>query len=104
MLLILSATSATTKADTGTLRIVFGKIGLIAAVGSGDGVLTFHGKQYPFVVAGGSVGATVGVSTTALRGTASNLRAAGDLAGLYTGIDPMRTSATKSAVIHQDHI
>ena len=81
-----SATAIPSQADTGTLRIVFGKAGLVAAVGSGEGVLTFHGKHYAFLVAGASIGATLGVSTTVLRGTALNISTPGDLAGTYTGV------------------
>jgi hypothetical protein len=85
-LLLWSATATPSQADTGTLRIVFGKAGLVAAVGSGEGILTFHGKHHAFLVAGGSIGATVGVSTSVLRGTALNISTPGDLAGTYTGV------------------
>jgi hypothetical protein len=85
--LILWTTAATpSQADTGTLRVVFGKMGLVGAVGSGEGILTFHGKHYAFVVAGASIGATLGVSTSVLRGTALNISAPSDLAGTYTGV------------------
>lgn len=73
------------RADTGTVRVVFGKIGLVGAVGSGEGVLTFHGKRYGFLVAGGSFGATVAASAAVLKGTARNLTNPSDLAGTYTG-------------------
>jgi hypothetical protein len=85
-LFLWSATATPSQADTGTLRIVFGKVGLVAAVGSGEGVLTFHGKHYAFLVAGASIGATLGVSTTVLRGTAINISTPSDLAGTYTGV------------------
>jgi ABC-type enterobactin transport system permease subunit len=80
-----SAAVTTSQADTGTLRLVFGKAGAVAAVGSGEGVLTFHGKRYPFIIAGASVGATLGVSASVLRGTATNISTPNDLAGTYTG-------------------
>jgi hypothetical protein len=86
MLFLWSATASPSQADTGTLRVVFGKAGLVAAVGSGEGVLTFHGKRYAFIVAGGSVGATLAASTSVLRGTALNLNSPADLAGTYTDI------------------
>ena len=85
-LLLWSATATPSQADTGKLHIVFGKAGLVAAVGSGEGILTFHGKHYAFLVAGGSIGATVGVSTSVLRGTALNINSPSDLAGTYTGV------------------
>jgi len=80
-----TATATPSLADTGTLRVVFGKAGVLAAMGSGEGVLTFHGKRHEFIVVGGSVGATVAASTTILRGTALNISNPGDLAGTYTG-------------------
>ena len=55
----------------------------IVGVGGGKGVLTFHGKRYPFTVSGMSVGFTVGASTTKFVGRALNLRSPGDLAGSY---------------------
>jgi hypothetical protein len=81
-----SATATPSQADTGTLRVVFGKAGLVAAVGSGEGILTFHGKHYAFLVAGASIGATLAASTSVLRGTALNISTPGDLAGTYTGV------------------
>jgi hypothetical protein len=85
-LLLWSATASPSQADTGTLRVVFGKAGLLAAIGSGEGILTFHGKHYPFIVAGASIGATIGVSASALRGTAHFINSPADLAGTYTGV------------------
>jgi hypothetical protein len=82
-----SASATPSQADAGTLRIVFGKIGLVAAAGRGAGILTFHGKHYAFVVAGASSGAIpLGVSASVLRGTALNVSTPDDLAGTYTGV------------------
>jgi len=80
-----SATATPSHADTGKLRVVFGKAGLIAAAGSGEGILTFHGKHYAFLVVGASIGATLALSTSVLRGTALNISMPSDLAGTYTG-------------------
>lgn len=85
-LFVWGATATPSQADTGTLRIVFGKAGLLAAIGSGEGILTFHGKHYSFIVAGASIGATIGVSASVLRGTAHFISSPGDLAGTYTGV------------------
>lgn len=85
-LLLWSATATPSQADTGTLNVVFGKAGLVGAVGSGEGTLTFHGKHYAFIVVGGSIGATLGFSTSVLRGTAHNISTPSDLAGTYTGV------------------
>ena len=72
-----------TRAETGTVNVVFTKGGFIVGVGGGKGVLTFRGKNYPFTVSGMSVGFTVGASTTKFVGRALNLRSPGDLAGSY---------------------
>ena len=85
-LVLWSATAAPSQAHTGTLRVVFGKAGLIAAVGTGEGILTFHGKRYAFLVAGASIGATLAASTSVLRGTALNISTPSDLARTYTGV------------------
>jgi hypothetical protein len=84
--LLWGATTTPSQADTGTLRIVFGKAGTVAAIGGGRGVLTLHGEHYAFIVAGVSIGATVGVSASILRGTARFINTASDLAGTYTGV------------------
>jgi len=74
------------KADTGTVRVVFTKGGIIVGVGSGRGVLTFKGHHYPFRVGGMSVGFTVGASTTNLQGQALNMKSPGDIQGSYSVI------------------
>src|SRR4051812_4467496 len=82
--MLTSAAIATpASAEIGTVRVVFTKGGFIVGVGSGQGVLTFRGKSYPFTVSGMSVGFTVGASTTKFVGRAINLRSPGDLAGSY---------------------
>ena len=80
-LTIWTATANPSQADTGTVHVLFSKAGVIAAVGSGKGELTFHGKKYLFEVSGASLGATLGLSVTEFVGRALNLRAPGDLAG-----------------------
>lgn len=71
------------RADTGAVSVVFTKGGFIVGVGGGRGVLTLHGKHYPFTVSGMSVGFTVGASTTKFVGRALNIHNPGDLAGSY---------------------
>ena len=74
------------KAETGTVRVVFTKGGFIVGVGGGHGVLYFRGHRYPFRVSGMSVGFTIGASTTQLSGQALNLRSPGDIQGNYAVI------------------
>ena len=52
VLLMSMGLATTTRAETGTVRVVFTKGGFIVGVGAGKGVLTFHGKHSPFTVSG----------------------------------------------------
>jgi hypothetical protein len=80
------ATTNASLADTGRVHVLFSKAGVIAAIGSGTGVLTFHGKKYPFDVSGASLGATLALSVNEFVGQAENLSNPGDLAGTYTAL------------------
>ncbi len=85
-LVALASLSTASQAETGSVRVVFTKAGFIVGVGSGRGVLTFRGRNYPFVVSGMSVGFTIGGSTTQLVGHALNVRVPSDIAGSYGAI------------------
>ena len=74
------------RADTGTVRVVFTKGGFIVGVGGGHGVLHFRGRNYRFTVSGMSVGFTVGASTSHLVGHALNLQSPTDIQGHYSAI------------------
>jgi hypothetical protein len=50
----------------GTVSVVFAKAGLIVGAGGGRGVLTYRGRDYPFRVAGLSLGITIGASAMRL--------------------------------------
>src|SRR5467141_837677 len=78
--------TSTSQAETGAVRVVFTKAGFVVGVGSGRGVLTFRGRNYPFRVSGASLGATIGASTSQLTGRALNLRGPGDIAGTYSAL------------------
>ena len=86
-LLLWNAAATPAQADTGTLRVVFGKVGLVAAVGSGEGVLTFQGKRYGFLVAGASIGPTLALSTNVLHGTAPGFFDLSQLTALLPRLD-----------------
>jgi hypothetical protein len=81
--LLASCLASPSQADSGAVRVVFTKGGFIIGVGGGQGVLTFHGRHYPFNVSGMSVGFTIGASTTQLSGQALNLRNPRDIEGTY---------------------
>ena len=68
----LAGFSTPSRAETGSVAVVFTKGGFIVGVGGGQGVLTLHGKHYPFTVSGMSVGFTIGASTTKFVGHALN--------------------------------
>jgi hypothetical protein len=87
-LLLLSAFSFASPswADTGTVRVIFTKGGVIVGVGGGHGVLNFRGHNYRFTVSGMSVGFTIGASTGHFAGKALNLRNAADIQGTYSVI------------------
>src|ERR1700758_543867 len=85
-ILLAGILSSPSKADTGTVRVVFTKGGFIVGVGGGNGVLYFRGHRYPFRVSGMSVGFTIGASTTQFSGHALNLRSPSDIQGTYSVI------------------
>jgi hypothetical protein len=74
------------RADTGTVRVVFGTAAAVAGLGNGKGTLTLHGKTYPFQVTGVSLGASLALTVSEFEGRALNLRDPGDLAGDYLAI------------------
>ncbi len=82
----LASLSTTSRAETGSVRVVFTKAGFIVGVGGGRGILTFRGHNYPFRVSGMSLGATIGASTNKMIGQALNMHAPGDIAGSYSAI------------------
>jgi hypothetical protein len=81
--LLSAGLTTTSRAETGSVRVVFTKVGFVAGVGAGRGILTFRGRDYPFRVSGLSLGATIGASTTKLVGHALNIRGPRDIAGTY---------------------
>jgi hypothetical protein len=92
--------STPSRAETGSVAVVFTKGGLILGVGGGEGVLTFRGRHYPFTVSGLSVGATIGASTTKLVGQALNLRGPESIEGTYSavGAGSVRLRNTNGAI------
>ena len=77
-----SAQSYAQSPGTGTVSLNIVKAGFIIGVGGGNGVLHFHGRNYPLSLGGIGIG-SLGVASVALRGTASNLRSPSDIAGTY---------------------
>ena len=71
------------QADNGGIQIVLTKAEFIVGIQGGSGVLSFQGNNYPLSVGGVSLGADIGISTTQLTGTVSNLFNPADIQGSY---------------------
>jgi hypothetical protein len=70
----------------GYVRVKLVKAGLMVGAGGGSGVLTYHGRDYPFRVSGLSLGVTAGASVSRLKGWASGIRQVSDFAGSYSSV------------------
>lgn len=85
VLLAIAAIPQRAQAETGAVRLRITKVGFIVGVGGGSGVLHFRGRNYRLSLGGVSAG-TIGVAGADLVGTASNLRTAADIAGVYSAV------------------
>jgi hypothetical protein len=74
------------EAATGQISLRIVSAGFIFGASGGSGTLTFQGRQFPLSIGGISAGATIGASGTDLVGTASHLRTAADIAGVYSAV------------------
>jgi len=79
----LLALASAAYADSGGISFNVIKAGIVIGGSAGSGTLTFHGRQYPLGIGGISYGFTFGASQTRFRGTVSNIRGPGDVAGVY---------------------
>jgi hypothetical protein len=77
------ATSLSSRADSGTVRISFIKAGWVIGGSVGSGTLTFQGRTYRLSVGGLSYGFTFGGSQTNLIGRVSNIYRPSDIEGVY---------------------
>jgi hypothetical protein len=82
---VLSAAESLAQAP-GYVRVKFVKAGVMLGAGSGSGVLTYRGLNYPFRVSGLSLGVTAGASVSRLEGWASGIRQPSDFAGSYSAV------------------
>jgi hypothetical protein len=83
--LVLSTASSLAQAP-GYVRVKLVKAGLMVGAGSGSGVLTYRGRDYPFSVSGVSLGVTAGGSVSRLEGWASGIKEVRDFAGTYSSV------------------
>ena len=72
----------TSGAPSGTITLQSRTIAVGVGLTRGDGVLTFHGRRYPFEIKGITV-ADVGFSRLSGRGRVYNLTRVEDFAGTY---------------------
>jgi hypothetical protein len=85
--LILSVPATPSLAQAaGQVRVRFVKAGLLVGGGTGSGVLTWRGRNYPFRVSGLSFGITAGATVGRFEGWASDIRDIGDFAGTYSSV------------------
>ena len=70
----------------GSVRVVFVKMGLVIGGGTGRGILTFRGRDYPFKVSGLTIGITAGASALQLRGHVDGLRELSEFSGIYSAV------------------
>jgi hypothetical protein len=75
--------SSAARADSGTISFRVLKGGWVIGASGGSGTLIFHGQRYPISIGGLSAGIVFGASETWFRGTVSNIRGPGDVAGVY---------------------
>jgi hypothetical protein len=85
LLVILPATPSLAQAS-GYVRVKLVKAGLMVGAGTGSGVLTYRGRNYPFRVSGLSLGVTAGASVSRLEGWASGIRQVSDFPGAYSSV------------------
>ncbi|MCP3467635.1 MULTISPECIES: hypothetical protein [unclassified Bradyrhizobium] len=70
----------------GHVRVKIVKAGLLIGGGTGRGVLTWRGRNYPFSVSGLSLGITAGATISRLDGWASGIREVKDFTGTYSSV------------------
>ena len=82
-LVALVGSSATSQADSGSIRLTIYKAGWIIGGSGGSGVLHFHGRSYRLSTGGLDYGLLFGGSKTVLYGTVRNIYRPSDVAGVY---------------------
>jgi hypothetical protein len=73
---------AQSSSTTGKITVQSKSVALGIGVSWGDGVLTYHGKKYPFTIEGLSV-VDLGISKVNATGTVKNLKKVEDFTGNY---------------------
>ncbi len=81
------ALAADAKKPSGTVSIDETQFAFILGGSVGGGMLTFHGKEYPFKIGGITAGANVGVSKMGATGEVYDLKDISKFPGIYTKLD-----------------
>lgn len=71
------------KTPSATIEIQSWKVGFIAGVSTGSGVMTYQGKEYPLDIGGIRVGATAGITKADLLGNVYGLKDPKDIEGEF---------------------
>ena len=71
------------KTPSATISIQKWKVGFIAGISTGSGVMTYQGKEYPLEIGGLRVGATAGVARADLEGNVYDLNEPADIEGEF---------------------
>jgi lipid-binding SYLF domain-containing protein len=71
------------SAADGTIKFTLYKAGFVVGGSGGNGTLTFQGKDYPLVVGGVSIGATIGIAKAELVGEITGLKTVADVEGIF---------------------
>lgn len=79
------AAGAPALAGSAKVQVRLVNAGLGFGFSAGDGVLSYRGHDYPFLIGGGSLGA-FGASSGSLTGEARHIRKPADIAGPYAAI------------------
>ncbi len=81
------ALAADAKQAVGKVSIEEKQFGLVLGGSTGSGLLTFHGKKYPFKLGGLSAGLNVGISKMSAVGEVYDLSNIEQFPGTYTKLD-----------------
>jgi hypothetical protein len=72
------------RVPSGLVSLNLKSVGLVVGGSSGEGVLSYHGRDYPFTISGVNLG-DVGVSNFQGAGKVYDLKSVGDFSGNYAG-------------------
>ncbi len=86
LLAVITPVTSSAAQGAGQVRVKIVKAGLFLGGGSGSGVLTYRGRDYPFHVTGISLGITAGASVGQLKGWALGIHDITDFAGTYESV------------------